>query len=175
VVVSIVVVSLASGANHSGSGKSTAVNWITLILGFVFLLLAARQWQSRPKPGVEAPMPKWMQAIDQFTPLKSAGLGVALSAANPKNLALTVAAAGSIAQAGLSGGGTSVAILVFVVIASLTVAGPVVFFLFARERAAGPLESVKQFMSDHNAVIMMVVLLILGAKLIGNGIGGLSS
>ena len=29
-------------------------------------------------------------------------------------------------------------------------------------------------MSEHNAVIMMVVLLVLGAKLIGNGIAGLS-
>ncbi len=29
-------------------------------------------------------------------------------------------------------------------------------------------------MSGHNGVIMMVVLLVLGAKLIGNGIAGLS-
>ena len=29
-------------------------------------------------------------------------------------------------------------------------------------------------MSAHNAVIMMVVLLVLGAKLIGNGIAGLA-
>jgi hypothetical protein len=29
-------------------------------------------------------------------------------------------------------------------------------------------------MAAHNAVIMMVVLLVLGAKLIGNGIAGLS-
>jgi hypothetical protein len=30
-------------------------------------------------------------------------------------------------------------------------------------------------MSDHNAVIMLVVLLVLGAKLLGDGIAGLSS
>ena len=30
-------------------------------------------------------------------------------------------------------------------------------------------------MSAHNAVIMMVVLLLLGAKLIGAGIGGLAT
>jgi hypothetical protein len=29
-------------------------------------------------------------------------------------------------------------------------------------------------MSDHNAVIMMVVLLVLGAKLVGNGIAEIS-
>ena len=62
----------------------------------------------------------------------------------------------------------------FVVIGSLTVAGPVLFFLLASERAAGPLAAIKEFMTDHNAVIMMVVLLVLGAKLLGNGIAGLS-
>ena len=65
------------------------------------------------------------------------------------------------------------AIAVFVVIGSLTVAGPVVFYL-ASERAAGPLDAMKQFMAEHNAVIMMVVLLVLGAKLLGQGIGGLT-
>jgi hypothetical protein len=45
----------------------------------------------------------------------------------------------------------------------------------APSRAAGPLSSIKQFMSEHNAVIMMVVLLVLGAKLIGNDVAGLSN
>ena len=68
----------------------------------------------------------------------------------------------------------AVSIACFVVIGSLTVAGPVVFFLVASRRAAGPLESIKDFMAAHNAVIMMVVLLVLGAKLLGNGIAGLT-
>ena len=45
-------------------------------------------------------MPKWMATIDKFGEGKSFGLGIVLSAANPKNLALTLAAAGSIAQLG---------------------------------------------------------------------------
>ena len=119
-------------------------------------------------------MPKWMAAIDTFKPAASFGLGAALSGANPKNLALTVAAAASIAQAGLSGGGTAVAIGVFVIIGSITVAGPVIFFMVAGDRAKAPLAAIKDFMSAHNAVIMMIVLLVLGAKLLGQGIAGLS-
>ncbi len=65
-------------------------------------------------------------------------------------------------------------IAVFVVVGSLTVAGPVLFYVVAKDRAAEPLALIKQFMSDHNAVIMMVVLLLLGGKLLGNGIAGLS-
>ena len=33
---------------------------------------------------------------------------------------------------------------------------------------------IKEFMSDHNVVIMMILLLVLGMKLIGEGIAGLT-
>ena len=174
VVVSIVVVLLASGADDPDSGSSTTVDVIKLLFGGVFLVMARQQWRTRPRDGVTAPMPRWMQTIDGFAPGKSLVLGAALSGLNPKNLALTTAAAASIAQAGLDGGATAVSIAVFVVIGSLTVAGPVVFAMIAKDEATAPLASIKQFMSDHNAVIMMVVLLVLGAKLLGAGIAGLS-
>ena len=93
---------------------------------------------------------------------------------NPKNLALTVAAAATIAKAGLDGAETAIAVAVFVIIGSLTVVGPVLYYLIAGDRAAGPLAEIKGFMSDHNAVIMMILLLVLGMKLIGNGIAGLT-
>ncbi len=174
IVVSVIVVLLASGADDADSGSSTALDVIKLVFGVLFLLLALKQWRSRPQPGTEAAMPKWMAAIDSVTPGRALLLGAALSGVNPKNLALTLAASASIAQAGLDGGGTTVAIACFVVIGSLTVAGPVVFFVLASGRAAGPLESIKDFMAAHNAVIMMVVLLVLGAKLLGSGIAGLA-
>ena len=44
------------------------------------------------------------------------------------------------------------------------------FYLVGGKRAARPLDSIKQFMSANNAVIMMVVLLLLGAKLLGDGL-----
>ncbi len=175
VIVSAIVLVLAGGADDSGSGSSTAVNWLKLLLGVLFLVLALGQWRKRPKKGEESTMPKWMASIDAFTPGRSLGFGALLSGANPKNLALTIAAAATIAQAGLSGGGSTAAVAVFVVIGSLTVVGPVVFYLVAASTASGPLGAIKDFMSEHNAVIMMVVLLVLGAKLIGNGLGGLAA
>jgi hypothetical protein len=85
-----------------------------------------------------------------------------------------MAAAATIAKAGLDGGETAIAVAVFVVIGSITVAGPVLYYLLAGDRAAGPLADIKQFMSDHNAVIMMILLLVLGMKLLGTGIAGLT-
>ena len=174
VVVSVVVLLVAGGSDDPDSGSSTVVDVLKLALGALFLGLAAKQWRDRPRPGHEQTPSKWMAALETFTPGKSLVMGAALSGANPKNLALTVAAAASIAQAGLDGSETVIAVAVFVVIGSLTVVGPVVWYLVGGDRAARPLASIKQFMSDHNAVIMMVVLLVLGAKLIGNGIAGLA-
>jgi threonine/homoserine/homoserine lactone efflux protein len=173
-IVSVIVVLAASGSDDPDSGTSTAVAVIELLIGALFLLMAFAQWRKRPEPGATAEMPKWMAAIDEFTPGKSFGLGAALSGANPKNLALTLAASATIAQAGLDGGGTTVSIIVFVIIGSLTVAGPVLFYVLAPQKAAGPLNSIKEFMSAHNAVIMMIVLLILGVKVLGQGIAGLA-
>ncbi|MER7503478.1 hypothetical protein AB0L05_20680 [Nonomuraea pusilla] len=65
---------------------------------------------------------------------KTFGLGTLLSGVNPQNLALAVAAAPSIAEAGLAAGGTTVAILVYVVLGILTAAGPVPGFLPYRDR-----------------------------------------
>jgi threonine/homoserine/homoserine lactone efflux protein len=172
VVVSTLVLLVAGDADDASSTVSDSVNWVTLGLGLLFLVMAARQWSSRPRHGEAPTLPKWMATVDSFSPGKSLVLGAALSGVNPKNLALTLAAAGSIAQAGLSGSESAVAVAVFVLIGSLTVVGPVAWYLVAKDRAARPLMSLKDFMAEHNAVIMMVVLLVLGAKLIGNGLAG---
>jgi threonine/homoserine/homoserine lactone efflux protein len=104
-VVGAVVLVLASGSAQQDDGDpETWVSVVKLALGALFLLLAAHTWRGRPRAGQDAPMPKWMQAIDTFTTGKSLGFGVVLSGVNPKNLALTVAAAASIAQTGISAG-----------------------------------------------------------------------
>lgn len=175
VVVSVIVLAVAGGSDDPNSGSSNAVNVVKLALGVAFLFMALKQWQGRPKKGETPTMPKWMAAIDTFTPGRSFLFGALLSGVNPKNLALTLAAATSIAQAGLSTGDSAIAVAAFVVIGSLTVAGPVIFFMLGGEHATKPLASIKELMGDHNAVIMMVVLLVLGAKLIGNGWAGLSA
>jgi Sap, sulfolipid-1-addressing protein len=132
--------------------------------------MAAGQWKKRPREGRKPDSPKWMATIDTATPPKAALLGAALSGANPKNLALTLAAAASIAEAGLDAADEAIATAVFVAIGSATVAGPVLFHLVDAGRAASPLDAIKRFMADNNAVIMMVVLLLLGAKLLGDGL-----
>ena len=171
----ILVVTRGAGADDPSSGASTGGDTFQLVLGVVLLLLAAKQWRSRPKAGEEPEMPGWMDKIDGFSPPAAAGLGVVLSAVNPKNLILAASAGAAIGQAGLPVGEDVVAVAVFVVISSVTVVGAVLFYLIGGTRSEHALGSMKAFMSTHNAVIMTVLFLVLGAKILGQGIAGLSA
>lgn len=170
--VSVIVLVVAGGADTPDSTASDTVNWTKVAFGVLFLALAMRTWRKRPAKGETPEMPKWMAQVDQFTAARSIGLGLVVSAANPKNLVLTAAAAASIAQAGLDTADTAIAVVVFVALASVTVVGLVLAYLVAHDRADPFLASVKDFMTEHNTVIMLVLFLVLGAKLIGDGLPG---
>ncbi len=168
VCVSVVVLLLVG----SGSGREhESVGWLKIALGALLVLMAARRWRKRPRHDQRPESPRWMATLDRATPGRVALIGAALSGVNPKNLALTLAAAASIADAGLGTGKEAIATAVFIAIASTTIAGPVLFYLLDAERAAAPLASIRRFMAANDAVIVMVILLLLGAKLIGDGLG----
>jgi threonine/homoserine/homoserine lactone efflux protein len=171
--VSVVVVALTGGASDPDSATATGVQWGKAALGVLLLVMAARQWRKRPGPGEEATMPPWMASLADLSPVKALGLGLAVSAANPKNLMLTAAAAATIAQAGLSTADEALAIAVFVALGSVTVVGAVIVHQVGGRRAEAPLAAVRRFMAANNATIMMVVLLLLGLKVLGDALGGL--
>jgi Na+/phosphate symporter len=166
--VGLIVLSL--NLQDSGGGESDSSGTTKIVIGAIFLLLGVRQWRTRPRHGEEAATPAWMAAIDDFSAVKSCGLGILLSAVNPKNLGLTIAAALSISGAGLSGSEEVAVMLIFVLIGSLTIIVPVVGYLVARDRAQGALDSMKAWLIANNHTVMTILFLILGAKLLGDGI-----
>ncbi len=175
-VVGAIVLAIAGGADATdSSGPATWVDVVFLILGLGLVLLALKQWRERPHGDEDPPTPKWMGALDAFTPVKAAGAGVVLSALNPKNLLLAVAGAAAIAQTGISTGQQVGSWIVFVAIASIGVAAPVVIAFALGDRSRTILDDLKAWLAHNNAVIMAVLLLIIGVKLIGNAISGFST
>ena len=164
------VVVLASGLTASDGAPSTASGWIKVLIGALFVALGVRQWKGRPGPGETASVPAWMAKIDDFTAAKAFGIGVLLSAVNPKNLGLTLAAAATIGGSGLSTSDEYVVMLLFVVVASSTVATPVVLNLILGSRAAATLTTMKEWLVDNNATVMSVLFIVLGANVLGTGL-----
>jgi len=161
---------LALGVSSSDGAPSTASGWIKVVIGALFLVLGVKQWLGRPKKGEQATVPGWMSSIDDFTAAKAFGVGVLLSGVNPKNLGLTIAAAATIGGAGLSTGDEIIVMVVFVLIASLTVAAPVFLNLILGSKAEHGLNEMKQWLTDNNATVMSVLFVVLGAKVLGAGI-----
>jgi hypothetical protein len=119
-------------------------------------------------------MPKWMAGIEALAAGRALGLGALLAAANPKNLVLVVGAAAGVAQLGVSTGDAIMALVVFLVIASLSVGGPVVYYFVGGERARAALDELKGWLAVNNATVMTVLLLVFGALLIANGLAPLT-
>jgi threonine/homoserine/homoserine lactone efflux protein len=173
--VGAVVLALAGIADATTDGEpATWVNVLLLALGLLLLALAIKQWRGRPRGEEEAPMPAWMRTIDDFTLVKAAGAGFALTALNPKNVLLVAAAAAEIAEVGLSAGREIAVLAAFVILASLGVITPVVVSLALGDRSRALLEGLRGWMARYNAVIMTVLFLLIGAKLIGDAISGFS-
>jgi Kef-type K+ transport system membrane component KefB len=174
--VAVIVLALASSADANDDGQpATWVNVLKLVLGLLLVLVALRQWRGRPRGGEQAATPTWMGAIDAFSPAKAGGAGVVLSAANPKNFLLAVAAAAAIAQTGIPGGEQAVAYAVFALIATLGVAAPVAIYFALGDRARPILDRLEAWMGRNNAVIMAVLCLVIGAKLLGDAITGFTA
>lgn len=163
----------ATAESGEDTGPSTATALILLLLGIGCLVLAFGQWRTRPKPGAHGALPAWMATIDKATPAKAVGLGFLLSAVNPKNLAMSAAAGAVVAGGGLPVGKSVVAVAIFTAIAASTVLVPVVGYLVARKRMAPALFSLREWLAHNNAVVMAVVMLVIGAALIGKGVGAL--
>ncbi|MGZ4340385.1 MAG: GAP family protein [Gaiellaceae bacterium] len=175
-VVSGVVYAISDESNAATSSTaSDTISWGKIVLGVLFLLLAVRQWRSRPAPGTEPEMPKWMAGVDALKPGKAFGLGLLLAGLNPKNLILTLGAAAGLAQLGLSTTDAVVSLIVFVMVGSLTIAGPVAYYLVGGEHANDVLDELKGWLIVHNAAVMAVLFLVFGVDLIAKGLPPLTT
>ncbi|HEY1369436.1 MAG TPA: GAP family protein [Gaiellaceae bacterium] len=170
--IALVLVGVADGSEDGE--PATWVNALVLGLGLLLLALAVKQLRARPRAGEETPVPGWMRTIGDFTTVKAGGAGFALSALNPKNVLLTVAAAAEIAEVGLPAGQQVAVLLGFVLLASGGVLTPLLLSLALGDRSRELLDRLRRWMARHNAVIMAVLFLLIGAKLIGDAVSGFS-
>jgi len=148
----------------------TWVAWTRVALGSALIALAIQRWLTR---GKSKPVPAWMATLQTAGPAKAARLGVVLSAANPKILLLTAAAGLSIGSDGNSGAEVAVWVLAFTVLASSTVAAPMLLRLLLGLRILQPLSVARDWLQTNNAAVMAIVFAVIGVVVVTEGISGL--
>lgn len=144
-------------------------------LGVALIVIAVRKFAGRPRGGDEPVLPGWMQSIEGMGGGASLRLGLVLTVANPKEIAFAAGAGLTIGGAFLPVGQIVVLGLVFVVLACLSVAVPVVTVGVAGDRVTPALGAARTWLVRNNAIVMAVVLLVIGAMVLGSGISGLSA
>lgn len=153
---------------------STIASIVRLLLGIGLLYLASRQWRQRSGSDDDATPPQWMLRLEQARPFKIMWFGAALSSLNPKDLMLTVSAFVIVAQADLSRNAQIIAFSVYVLIASLGVATPVIWYFLRQERATKILATWRIWLAANHATLMTIVLLLFGVILSMRGLGELT-
>ena len=152
---------------------STIASVLRITLGVFLLLYATRQWIKRPRVKEEKELPRWLKMIDRVSPIKVFGVGFFFAdLTNPKNTALTIAGTLPIAHSGLDMGQKALLSTVFILISSLGVAIPVIYYLTGGESAKKILNNWKLWLIANNSSVMAILLLIFCVVLLANGIKG---
>lgn len=166
---------LASGADvaEDGTTAEAGANVLQVLLGVLFLGLAARTWRGRPRPGTEAPTPAIFAKLADLGPLGAFATGGGLVVANLKNVPLAISSGLAIAQHDeLTGGGALLAVAAFGLLATSSILAPVAYALVAGDRSRAPLEALKDWLLAHNTALLVALFTILGAYLVSTGLTG---
>ena len=173
-VVGAVVIALADVLlPGDGDGDATWPSYLKIVLGLLLLVLAVQKWLSRPRRHEVPEPPAWLARVGSMTAGRAFGVAFALAAVNPKNLALVVGGATTIAETTSVPLQQGVALVVFALVSSIGVGAPTVVVAVLGDRADDVLAAADRWMTRHGTVIIAVVLAVLGVLLLANGVAGL--
>lgn len=141
--------------------------WLRIVAGIALVAYGVTTWLGRK---AAAEQPAWMRSISTATPAGAFRLALLLSAANPKVLLLAAAAGLVIGSDDFTARGDVVAVVVFTLVAAVSVAVPVLAYTILGDRVLGPLGVARDWLERNNAAVMAVVLCVIGLLLLQKGV-----
>jgi len=153
------------------SGKSSVVSTLLLVLGILLLITAYRQWRNEGDP--DSPPPKWLVMLDSLTLLKAFGMGAGLVLISGKFWVFTLSAIRVIEEAQLGQPSSTVAFLLFVLLAQSLLILAIVVRVIIPERSKSMLETISAWLTRYNRPIVVAVSLVFGIVFLVQGVSGL--
>ncbi|WP_067713833.1 GAP family protein [Nocardia yamanashiensis] len=170
--IALVTLGDAAGAHKNGEPASW-VPWFHLVFGCLLLLMALRQLRIHQAWEEGGELPPQLRRFDEFTPARCVALGALLALSNPKNIIQIAVGGVTVAEVDSSDVIRVLTVVIFLIIASLGVLIPLTVHFFGGAKAQGTLHRWREWTVRNHAGIMSVLFLLLAAKSIGDGIGGL--
>jgi hypothetical protein len=167
----LILTNSVSSSTSSASEKSPIVSTLLLVLGILLLVTAYKQWRKDDDP--DAPPPKWLTVIDSISPLKAFGLGFGLLLIGGKFWVFTLGAIGIIGQAQLGQPSSTVAYLLFILLAESLLLIPVLIRIMIPKKSTSLLEQASAWLTRYNRSIVIAVSLIFGLLFLYQGASGL--
>ena len=145
------------------------VDPLRIATGLLFIGIAVQQWMTRARSGPSKTMEKILRRVDAASGFEALTLGAVTTVANAKNVPLLVSASDQITRAGLTASGVSVAVLSFVVIASLSVVAPVAYVQFSGPQGMQRIAAAEAWMLKNLSVLISAVFLGVGLLILEEG------
>jgi threonine/homoserine/homoserine lactone efflux protein len=170
IALTLTILTLAAEALPESREATLFGGILKIALGLGLVYLAVGKWRKRPKGDAKPATPGWMLSLDTISTPRAFGLGLLVTAINPKELAFTLGAAISIGAAHQPAGPLMVLELIYIVIAGSTVVTPVLMHVIAPERARNALGPAHEWLVRNQSTVVGVVLLVLGVVLVSDGL-----
>jgi hypothetical protein len=164
--VGVLTIFVLGAKSSSQGGVSTGSALAQTAFGLIFLALFAQQWRTRPATAGE--MPGWMTMMDKAGLIAGVVGGLALT-----NYALLTAGTAKIREAGVDSSDEAMALAFFIVLAVSTVVLPLIVYLVRPVWARKELGRLKDWLTLHNRVILMIVFGLMGALFAAQGVSNL--
>jgi len=168
VVVGLSALGAASLPIRSLRTTQRAIGIAEIIVGAGLLVMAVLTWRRAAK-GHSASRSRWLDSVDRLGPATAIGLALVLNL-RPKGLLLGAAAGLAIAGARLNGTDAVIMIVVYLALASSTVTVPIIATLASPTRMQPRLVSARDWLDRNGGHITVVILLMVGLVILGDGL-----
>jgi hypothetical protein len=143
---------------------------VLIAMGGILVVIGVWVWVRRDAMTEE---PVWLTRFSRLTPVGALAIGALFVVSNPKMLAASAAAGLLIGTSGVSVAGASGAVVYYSVVATSTVAVPVLAYLAVGARADDQLTRLKQWLHRRSGLVSAVILVAAGITLLFMGISEL--
>lgn len=170
-----VLFGLVLTGGEDGADTTGETGWIKstllLVLGLLLLITAYRNWANHPDP--DAPPPRWLTMLETVTPVTALGMGAGLVLIGAKLWVFTLGAIGTIGEAALGQPESTIAFVLYVLLAESLLIIPILIRLLFPTRAGALLGSFNNRLEAHSRLIVIVVSLVFGLLFTYQGISAL--
>jgi hypothetical protein len=166
-------VMLAGDVGELLGGPSMLALAAKLVLGAVLVVWALAKWRKQSKSSEAEEVPGWMSSLTGLSSPRAFLVAAAYASLNPKTLAFVVAGVLTILGASVSVTLEWITLLLFVILASLSVTVPVALAVMAPNHSADSLAAARLWLGDNGSMVTAAVLAVLGVLLVYSAVAGL--